>query len=487
MARMTPEAIQQAIKESDGWQKPEFNEQLYLQCKGFASITPAISEYTNVKALWLQQNALSKVENLEPLPLLGCLFLHQNCISRISGLGHLRHLHTLNLSNNYITKVEGLAGLPLETLQLSHNRIAKLADLRGLAECPSIGTLDISHNQISVDKEAGEQSEDLIALLREALAELKCLYVQGNEIGGQTRYWRRKVVGGIKTLTYMDERPVFEEERHAVDAWMVGGFEAEQAERDRLRAAKKAEEKESMRKWKEMQDKGRAIKEQSEREMQQREAERKEWRAELNLTQVRERRECENDFMDVRAELWHRETRERKEGLMAAEEESRGAAQRQQQSREEREATERAAREDIELEERELAERRRQYAEELRTQQLSLQQELDFLARESERECAADEAALKEIVELAVNGPAAVDAAVQPLLAAAAEKPVRHVDPAAAAGGSEEAAPAAPAGAAPRPQQQPQPRRTGGFRPNAATAAVWQRYAQWESRLQRKA
>eukprot|EP01065_Artemidia_motanka_P036663 TRINITY_DN4462_c0_g1_i1.p1 TRINITY_DN4462_c0_g1~~TRINITY_DN4462_c0_g1_i1.p1 ORF type:complete len:448 (+),score=159.05 TRINITY_DN4462_c0_g1_i1:78-1421(+) len=446
MAQMTKEAILQCVKEYDLWTKPDFNEQLYLQCKGFTKITEEIGEYYNVRALWLQQNALSKIENLEKLEELGCLFVHQNCITRMTGFQHLKHLHTLNISNNYITKIEGLAGIPLETLQISHNRLTHVDDLQGLAECPTISTLDLSHNTICVDKEKGEKSEDLITVLQK-MPELKCLYVQGNEITGQTRYWRLKVVGNLPQLTHMDERPVFEKERRAVNAWMVGGFEAEQAEREKMRQEEKAAKKEELRRWKEMQERGREQKEKRERELKAREEEQAEWRKEMGLLHSRARRECENDFMDVRAELWKEETQIRKVAFVD-EPEQREKARRAQTYREEREAAEREAQADIAREEQEEERRRCEFAAQLETQKLSLAQEMQFLVQESEllnaREQERAEAAVREIEQQAVEGPAA---------------PASHADPAAA----------------------PRPRKAGV----GAKQRVWEQYAMWERKTRR--
>lgn len=39
--------------------------------------------------------------------------------------------------------------------------------------------------------------------------------------------YRKKLVSGMKSLNYLDDRPVFEIERIASDAWKAGGHEAE--------------------------------------------------------------------------------------------------------------------------------------------------------------------------------------------------------------------------------------------------------------------
>ena len=41
------------------------------------------------------------------------------------------------------------------------------------------------------------------------------------------------MITNVKTLTYLDDRPVFDKERLAVEAWAIGGIEAEQKERQR--------------------------------------------------------------------------------------------------------------------------------------------------------------------------------------------------------------------------------------------------------------
>ncbi len=61
-----------------------------------------MQEYTGLKALYLEQNAISKIENLESLVNLRCLYLGRNMLQDISGLQNLVQLDSLDLSENYI-------------------------------------------------------------------------------------------------------------------------------------------------------------------------------------------------------------------------------------------------------------------------------------------------------------------------------------------------------------------------------------------------
>jgi len=44
--------------------------------------------------------------------------------------------------------------------------------------------------------------------------------------------YRKTVIAKVSTLTYLDDRPVFEEDRRNSEAYHRGGIEAERAERE---------------------------------------------------------------------------------------------------------------------------------------------------------------------------------------------------------------------------------------------------------------
>eukprot|EP01064_Diplonema_japonicum_P028394 TRINITY_DN4349_c8_g1_i1.p1 TRINITY_DN4349_c8_g1~~TRINITY_DN4349_c8_g1_i1.p1 ORF type:complete len:477 (+),score=161.71 TRINITY_DN4349_c8_g1_i1:70-1431(+) len=451
MAEMTRAAIEKCIKEHDGYLQPYLNDQLYLHCKGFIRIEEVIGIYDKIKALWLQQNALSKIENLDKLTSIGCLYLHQNCITSMHGLSALQSLHTLNLSQNYITKIEGLSDLPnLETLLISQNRISDVSGLQGLLGCNNLSCLDIANNGLTCDKDQGETPEQVIDLLSK-LPSLACLYIQGNELPNQTRYFRRKMVGTIKTLTFMDERPVFPDDRRATDAWVTGGFEAEQAERDAIREEKKQAEKASMKKYKAMQEAARATKEKREAELRVEEEKRQAWLTENKTAHQRERRDLVNTQEDEMTEL-AKEFKASVNELQEAMKQNRDEAERKQRSREEKVAAEEAALRDIEAEEKEREARRLAYLEELKQEKLTRDQELSFMAQEVE----LLEQLEKKALDSTISG---FDTYLTPC----------HADP--------NALPAEKKNPAPTAKTVPVKRIR-----NPKTASIWEKYAAWENR-----
>ena len=176
--------------------------------------------------LYFEGNGCDSLLGLEQNPELRCLYIHENCIQRIEGLQNQRLLANLNLSDNMIATVEGLENLEnLDMLYLAPNRIGRngLDDLRGLLDCPSITTLDLQNNKI-----------DDPAILDEILVNmpnLKVLYLQNNPCVNKIKQYRKTMIARLPTLKYLDDRPVFDDDRRNAEAFARGGLEEERKER----------------------------------------------------------------------------------------------------------------------------------------------------------------------------------------------------------------------------------------------------------------
>jgi dynein assembly factor 1 len=172
----------------------------------------------------LEGNGISVIENLDALQELRCLYLQKNCISDMShGLEELRELAQLNLSHNSLRAIAGLTNLSnLSTLQFTHNKLETAADVAGVLQCPSISVLDISHNKLN-DPEALE--------IFGQMPNLRVLNLMGNPIIKRTRNYRKTMINKCSQLTYLDDRPIRDQERACAEAWLEGGLEAERKTR----------------------------------------------------------------------------------------------------------------------------------------------------------------------------------------------------------------------------------------------------------------
>lgn len=72
LTRMDYKAIKKICKENDLYESDELNDVLYLHMKGFSNID-GLSSFYNVKCLFLNNNCIRKIENLEGLPKLKTL------------------------------------------------------------------------------------------------------------------------------------------------------------------------------------------------------------------------------------------------------------------------------------------------------------------------------------------------------------------------------------------------------------------------------
>nr|CEL67553.1 TPA: leucine rich repeat protein, putative [Neospora caninum Liverpool] len=208
---------------------PELNDVLFLHFKGYRKLE-ALEEFTGLRTLHAETNAFGKIEGLDTCTRLRSLYLQENCIRKIENLENLSELQTLNLSSNLIETVENLGKNPcLRTLQLEKNYIGRNGrhDFDNLASLKALTVLDLSNNQI--------EDPAIVFEVLTQLPHLKVLYLKGNPVN-----YRKTVIVTLKGLTYLDDRPVFTEERRCATAFAHGGVEQEREERNKIRQEKEA-------------------------------------------------------------------------------------------------------------------------------------------------------------------------------------------------------------------------------------------------------
>jgi len=230
---MSKQELQTVALSSGGYSTPSLNDNLYIHNKGYQRIEN-LDEYCNLKALWLNGNGLTNLENLSHLSELRCLFLQQNALTTTENLVGLTSLVQLDLSENNLRTVTGLAHLPnLTTLNLSNNALSNASSISHLKECKQLSSLDLSKNHLD--------GSDIIDCLA-GIEKLTSINMEGNPVTNKTSYFRKKTVVACKSLRYLD-RPIFDNERETSEAWNKGGLNLERETKEKLRLAKKENDK----------------------------------------------------------------------------------------------------------------------------------------------------------------------------------------------------------------------------------------------------
>ena len=211
-----------------GYQYPHLNSNLYLHFQGFHKIQN-LDSFINLKVLYLENNCLDKIENLHNLKNLTCLYLQNNYIKEIENLESNPSLVILNLSNNKIKTIKNLEKCEkLENLYIEKNYLSSLESLQGLLQVKKLILLDIQNNELN------DNAEGLLSLF-EKFEKLKVLYFKGNEALRLINNYRRTLIVRLKHLTYLDDRPIREEDRIGAQAYLEGGYEAEKKAREKYR------------------------------------------------------------------------------------------------------------------------------------------------------------------------------------------------------------------------------------------------------------
>lgn len=216
--------LQDLCEEHSQFHTPSLNTTLYLHFKGFEKIQ-ALDKYVNLRCLFLEGNGIEKISGLDNLVQLKSLYLQSNSIKKIEGLDKLTDLVTLSLAQNQISCIENLgANTKLTSLDISKNKLTSMAQIEGLRELPNLETLDLQTNYI-------EFQDDIVDQLGE-LKTLRCLYFKGNPAMRKMTKYRKSLTVALPVLCFIDDRPVYEVDRVAVEAFKKGGLEEERKARD---------------------------------------------------------------------------------------------------------------------------------------------------------------------------------------------------------------------------------------------------------------
>ncbi|XP_025932799.1 protein phosphatase 1 regulatory subunit 42 isoform X3 [Apteryx rowi] len=204
----------------------------------FQIIQGDLSLCRNLRVLYLYDNQISQIQNLDFATNLTHLYLQNNCISCIENLSSLKHLEKLYLGGNCIAVVEGLDKLEeIRELHIESQHLPLgeklLFDPRSLTSlAKSLSVLNISNNNIdelaelavlenishltAVDNQL-QYMKDLEIVLNK-WTKLRSMDLTGNPLCHKPKY-RDRIIVESQTLESLDGKEIKEMERQFLLNW----------------------------------------------------------------------------------------------------------------------------------------------------------------------------------------------------------------------------------------------------------------------------
>jgi dynein assembly factor 1 len=115
----------------------------------------------------------------------------------------------------------------------------------GLLEMePSVMVVNLENNRISDD--------NILEEIFIKMPLIRVIYLQGNECLRKISSYRKNFIAKLKELRYLDDRPVFEDERRFAEAFVRGGIEEERKERALYKKEKEEKDLQRIKDFQEM-------------------------------------------------------------------------------------------------------------------------------------------------------------------------------------------------------------------------------------------
>ena len=112
------------------------------------------------------------------------------------------------LTRTPCVRTAGLSRLPkLTTLDVSRNLLTDDISIKDLEACPELSSLNLCHNQLN--------TPDVFGVLR-AIPKLCSLQLKGNPVIAETRHYRKTTIAAMPRLGYLDDAPVFPQDRECL-------------------------------------------------------------------------------------------------------------------------------------------------------------------------------------------------------------------------------------------------------------------------------